>query len=75
MCVCVFSVGFWAVNLDERLRLSSCLDDYKLQEVVVAASGSVLTVHDLPAMKKSQPAFGNPIALSFFYRFFLNFIL
>ena len=51
------------VNLDERLRLSSCLDDYKLQEVVVVASGgrncssaTVLSVNDLPAMKKSGHA-------------------
>ncbi|XP_057370137.1 cordon-bleu protein-like 1 isoform X6 [Daphnia carinata] len=27
------------VNLDERLRLSSCLDDYKLQEVVLVPLG------------------------------------
>ena len=51
------------VNLDERLRLSSCLDDFKLQEVVVVASGgrncssaTVLSVNDLPAMKKSGHA-------------------
>jgi hypothetical protein len=27
------------VNLDERLRLNSCLDDYKLQEVVLVPLG------------------------------------
>lgn len=28
------------MNLDERLRLSNCLDDYKLQEVVVVATST-----------------------------------
>lgn len=31
------SVIDFAVNVDERLRLNSCLDDYKLQEIVVVS--------------------------------------
>ena len=58
-----FNVGvvlFAAVNLDERLRLSSCLDDYKLQEVVLVPLGgknpqtAVLSVHDLTTMNKKS---------------------
>ena len=51
---------FAAVNLDERLRLSSCLDDYKLQEVVLVPLGgknpqtAVLSVHDLTTMNKKS---------------------
>lgn len=53
----------FTVNLDERLRLSSCLDDYKLQEVVLvplggrnSQSGAVLSVHDLTTMNKKAAA-------------------
>lgn len=45
------------MNRDERLRLSNCLDDYKLQEVAVVGAGTncaVLSLNDLPAMKKSN---------------------
>lgn len=51
------------MNLDERLRLSSCLDDYKLQEVVLVPLGgknlqseAVLSVHDLTPMNKKATA-------------------
>ncbi len=50
------------MNLDERLRLSSCLDDYKLQEVVLVPLGgknpqtAVLSVHDLATMNKKTAA-------------------
>ena len=66
------------MNLDERLRLSSCLDDYKLQEIVVVAVGelssssssnqqqhrkAVLSVEDLPAMMKKSDASKSKSAL------------
>lgn len=43
----------FAVNSDERLRLNSCLDDYKLQEVIVAAADAKLSAEDLAGMSKS----------------------
>lgn len=55
------------MNQDERLRLSNCLDDYKLQEVVLVPSGgkisqqqTVLSVHDLPTtMNKKSVTVSN----------------
>ena len=34
---------FFLVNSDERLRLNSCLDDYKLQEIVVVSKEDLKT--------------------------------
>jgi hypothetical protein len=43
------------VNLDERLRLNSCLDDYKLQEVVlVPLVGKISTTLLTPAVSVSD---------------------
>ena len=52
------------MNLDERLRLSNCLDDYKLQEVVVVAISQPQhhkisashSVQDVPVMSGTGPA-------------------